>query len=414
MSDAASDEPVHTAHDGVSVEKRFEPEDFPVPAIAFTITSEREEAVSVRVADTIPEDIPTEDIGFHPKYGAEFWDVEGNTIVFTREFEPNEEYVTVYGLRGKDAAEVDRFLTEPEVTSVNPIEGASGEVVRDVIDDDGGPGADDATDDSGTEPDTSAADGDDDGDLDIDLPDPEDEAAADAGAADDTGPAGDTGATATAGAAAATEPAVAEGESLVAALVSEVESGRVADDDLEELREALGVTADDSTEARIEHLQSSVADLEAYTDALEAFLDEEGDAQSVLEDVQSDLEDAADRIEALEADVERIHEDVTDDLDEELASIRSELEAMDEDLAGVSEDRLDELEADLEALEAEIEDVAEMRDRLASALGGIAGTGAPGDSGDDDADDVSDDQAETDGGSDDGPVPDEPELDLED
>ena len=84
MTDADPEETVTVTSDDVTVEKSFEPDDFPVPAIAFTIRSERETPVSVRFVDTVPDDVAPENIGFHPKYGAEFWDVEDGRIVFQR------------------------------------------------------------------------------------------------------------------------------------------------------------------------------------------------------------------------------------------------------------------------------------------------------------------------------------------
>lgn len=406
MADAASDEPVRVEADGVTVEKSYEPDDFPVPAIAFTIRSERDESVSVRLVDTVPDDVPTEDIGFHPKYGAEFWEVEGTTIVFTREFEPHEEFVTVYGLRGKDASEIERFLTEPELDSVDPIDGDSGDVVRDVLGDDGdddGPATGMDIPKSPTADDEAEGDAEDEEttDLDLDLPEPGDDVVdeaetvdesddeeADEGGATATGPSGAPGAAAT---------TVPEG-SLATALAEEIRAGEVDDDDMEELRDALGVTADDSTNARIEHLQNTVADLEAYTGALEEFLDEEGDAQSLIEEVRDDFESAGDRIDDIEADLEDLWAEVDQDFDEELADIRedvetfeSDLETIESDLEAATEERLDALEDDLDELEAELADVAEMRDRLASALGGLGGSssGNPGgtDSGSDDDDD---------------------------
>ena len=404
MSDAAADEPILTTEDGVTVEKTYEPEDFPVPAIAFTITSERDEAISVRLADTVPDDIPTEDIGFHPNYGAEFWEIEGSTIVFTREFEPHGEYVTVYGLRGKDAAEVDRFLTEPELTSVDPIQGASGNVVRDVIGEEAST-ADAPTDDAGDvttpEPQPDLEDVSD-GDLGIDLPDPaadedsdetgEERDFADADAGTETGTdSGESGV-----------GAVESGEtSHAAALAAEIREEAVDDSDLAELRDALGATAGDSTDARVDHLQSTVTDLEAYTDALAEFLDEEGDAQSILSEVSEEYESATERLDDLERDVARI-----DDLERDVGTLRADVTALDEDVAEATEKRLVEMEAAIEALEEELADVSEMRDRLAAALGGMGGAAggedAGGDSDDADAGDDHMDDADADDYSDHG------------
>ena len=57
MADAEPDEPVIESDAGVTVEKSYEPDDFPVPAIAFVIHSERDEQASVRLVDTVPEEV---------------------------------------------------------------------------------------------------------------------------------------------------------------------------------------------------------------------------------------------------------------------------------------------------------------------------------------------------------------------
>ena len=456
MSNADPEELVTASSDGVSVEKSFEPDDFPVPAIAFVVRSERDEQVSVRLVDSVPSHVPPEDIGFHPKYGAEFWGVEGDSIVFEREFEAGEEYTTVYGLRGGDAEDVEQFLTEPEIEDVDPPlgEADAGQTVRDVIGesepddaaDDGAAGGVEGADeiataveqvDTGAESEADAAeDGETPGgiedvpDTSVDLGGPDvDEAEEEASTGTeldiDTADAGTAGASATGG------------ESLVAALAAEIRSGGVDDEAVEDLRDALGVDlASASVEARIEHLQSTVSDLEAYTDALEAFLDENGDAQRIIREVREDFEAATERFDDLEATAEeaastaesvddRLDErfdefesrleseldDVEARVDETLAEVDEELEAVDErvdrrvdeeleevwtavdeaaaDAADVreelqtvreevgeaTEERLEELETDIEDLSDELEDLAEMRDRLASALGGLAPQG---------------------------------------
>ena len=136
------------SRDGVTVEKSFEPDDFPVPAIAFVIRAERDEAVTVRISDEVPEQVAAEDIGFHPKYGAEFWSVDEGNIVFEREFESGEEYTTVYGLRASQTDDVESYMSEPTLEDVDPPLDDAGQVVREVIGDDvddADDGGDDAT-----------------------------------------------------------------------------------------------------------------------------------------------------------------------------------------------------------------------------------------------------------------------------
>ena len=60
--------------DGIRVVKRFESEEFPVPAIAFEFTSSRNESVTVTLSDTTSDNIAVEDLGFHPEYGSEFFE----------------------------------------------------------------------------------------------------------------------------------------------------------------------------------------------------------------------------------------------------------------------------------------------------------------------------------------------------
>lgn len=421
MSNADTEEVVTAASDGVTVEKSFEPDDFPVPAIAFVIRSERDEAVSVRLVDSVPDGVAAEDVGFHPKYGAEFWDVEGETIVFEREFDPDEEYTTVYGLRGGDAENPERFLSEPDLEEVDPpLAADSGQVVRDVIDSDASAAADDEETeeapavslDLADPDDESTGDGADAGGVELGGDGDEDatadavgtdDATSDDSGTDDSEAAGDAQPVDLAGvdtADAGATPQVAADSSLVAALAAELRRGDVDEDAVVDLRDALGVDlASASVGARIDHLQSAVADLEAYTEALEAFLDEEGTAEQVLEGLRDEVAATQDRLdeieetaesaletaEAVDDELEAVHSSVDDAAADATAaveateSLREDLESLESDVGEATEARLDELESSLEDLEAELSDVAEMRDRLASALGGLASGGVESD-----------------------------------
>jgi len=415
MADAEPDELVIESNDGVSVEKSFEPDDFPVPAIAFSIRSERDGEVSLRLVDTIPEDVPPEDIGFHPEYGAEFWETDGDTIVFSRDFEPREEFTTVYGLRDKDVDDIQRFLTEPRLESVVPAGEPedSGEVVRDVIDDASGPDEDPVGDDlESAVTQVEAADVDLDSDeestdLDIDLPEPDAEGEV-GPEADSANESGDTAASGTEEVSEESSgaPAVTE-DSLVASLAAELRSGEVADEDVEALEDALGVSEEGSTEARIEHLQSQVADLEAYTDALEAFLDEEGDAQTVIRELREEFDEATERLDDVDAEIDElwtaIDEAVAEaaDVAEEAETIREDVEELESEVDGEVAGRVDDLVTKVEGLEDELSGVKELRDRLTTALSGLA----PRDP---------DDGPEAEGDDSGDGIKDDPEIDLED
>ena len=396
MTDADTDEMLTVVSDAVTVEKSFEPDDFPVPAIAFTVRSDRDADVSVRLADTVPDDVAPENIGFHPKYGAEFWDVENGRIVFQRDLSPGEEYTTVYGLRGGNADTAAKFMSEPTIESVEPPLSDDGEQIDSaleaaVVDGSTTEGPSTETIEVGSsDPDTGGlGDG------------TEDET--EAGAESEAPRANDSEAERSLSSAVASEtslsddpsteddgsPSVQEGDgSLVEALADEIRDGSADDDDLMKLRDALGLDlATASVEARIEHLQSSVADLEAYTDSLEAFLDEEGDAQTLISDTKARYEAIDERVGELEGQVSELRSDLDDRpadvetvvderIDSELEEVRSDLGELVERLDDEGKAR-EEIRADLEDLSSELADVAEMRDRLTSALGGLAGGASP-------------------------------------
>jgi len=365
MADADLSEIMTTTSDGVTVEKSFEPDGFPVPAIAFDIRSDRNERVRVRFAETVPDDVAPENVGFHPKYGAEFWDVDGGDVVFERDFAPGEEYTTVYGLRGDGSDVPEAFLGEPRIDAV--VSSPDGFAEPDSPD--GVP--------NGTQ--GGRIDGGDDVDVDIPTvsegtPDAGIETVAvDAGGAPDrTGEASDGDASDRTGEAPdggrpPARPTPTEGEDPLDALVAEIENADPDDPRVATLREALGTgPAGPAIEARISHLQSTVSDLEAYIDALEAFIEENGDGQRLLEEVHEQYEETTERLDELETAVETATESV-DTLDSRL---EAGLEEVRSDIASV--------ESDTESLSADLSTVIETHDRLSRALGGI-GTDDGGD-----------------------------------
>lgn len=371
MANSDPEDVLVVERDGITVEKSFEPDDFPVPAIAFVFRSDRDEPVSVRLVDSVPEDISPENIGFHPNYGAEFWGVVDDGIVFERELAPGEEYTTVYGLRGDDTDVPSKFLSDPTIESVTPsLDGEGGSETGDGAGDDVDIEADRDTEDDG-------------GDTNVGV-DPDPETADSAGnngntdtdsglaaAEDATGATGDDedgGADEPAGSDRNADPADGEPDSasVVDELLAELEGADPDDPEIVALREALGVgPAGAAVEARIEHLQSAVADLEAYTDAFEAFLDENGDAQQILDDINEQYERTHARLDDIEATAEAANE-----------SARSTETRLDDEFGDVREE-IDALESEIESLSEELSEVVEMRKRLTEALGGIAGRNMP-------------------------------------
>ncbi|MFC6785913.1 hypothetical protein ACFQFH_08380 [Halobaculum halobium] len=169
--------------DGVTVEKRFTADEFPVPAIEFTLRSDREDPTEFRLVDEIPEDFPMDRIGFHPEFESEHWTAyQDHRVEYRRRLDAGEEVTTVYGIRSDDPEDGARFLGEPTVDEVSEDDDPVGDVA-DVIGDDSSQAVRDvlAGGDAGEPAESSAADDENDG---LDLAGAE----ADLGVDDETDP----------------------------------------------------------------------------------------------------------------------------------------------------------------------------------------------------------------------------------
>ena len=380
MSDSQAYEAITVASDGVSVTKRFEADEFPVPAIAFNVVSKRSEAVNLRLVDTVPDDVAVEDLGFHPEYGSEFWDINDDEITFEKEVEPDSEYTTVYGIRATGTDDVEKFLTEPEIENVDPpldedeadLVGGDNNAVKDVI--------------SGESDSVPGLEDDEDEDIEtLNLKDPNNEGAPEAG-----------GEPADAEAAAEGESAPATGN-VVAAMANEIRQNNVSAQDVKLLKRALDAVSQDSdpeggvNTARINRIQNDIADLRAYTDALEEFLAENGTGDEVIEEfgnrldsfeaeldsfedeissAKSAAEAATEGIDTLGVEVDSL-EDGLDDVEGSVESIEGELDDIEAEIEDVREELGDgELDERLSDVEEEIVDLNEWREQLSSVIGG--------------------------------------------
>jgi archaellum component FlaC len=383
MSDSQAYEEVAVDSDGVFVTKRYEKDDFPVPAIAFHFQSRRDADVTVTLWDDVPEDVEVEDLGFHPEYGSDFWEIEDDEIKLEREFESGEEYTTVYGIRATGTDNIDQFLTTPTLEVDPPTMdeedlAGSGDAVEDVIsgDSDEVPGLEDEEDE----------------DVDtLDLNDPNDpggDAAEADGEADASADAGTGGSTQADDGTALS----VDGDSLVGAMANELRENDVSKEDVKLLRKAFDLAAEDqgSVRAKVDKLQQDVSDVVAYTDALEAFLDENGTAGEIsefedrfeevraeLESVESQVESQSGEIDDLSGTVSDVEDDVggmedtVEELDDDIDEFEAQIEGIESDLEDVREKvGSTDIDEEIENIEAEIEQLKEWREQLSSVIGG--------------------------------------------
>lgn len=348
---SAESEAVIAEAAGVTVEKRFEPDEFPVPAIAFTISSKRDDPITLRMHDTLPDEVNSDHIGLHPEYGGEYWSVEETSAVFKRPFDPNEEYVTVYGLRHIYVDTADQFLVEPEIEILDPATDIlgenSGQHVREVI----------------------AGESDD-----VRSPDPGAGGGSHSGGnAQPGGRSGDQ-----------PQPSAPARDSIGEALAEEIRNGTIDDRTLETLRESLtiessqserpqrggGAKSDSSMDARIRRLQADVGDLRAYTDALEGFLDENGEAQVILSDFRQELDDLSPRVNSLETQTNEVSDELSNTIDDfsgDISALSSDVDSLTSEIDEISE-YVDSLSDDLGTLESDLESVSSDVSRLQSRV----------------------------------------------
>lgn len=179
-------------------------------------------------------------------------------------------------------------------------------------------------------------------------------------------------------------------------LIEQLEADAVDDQHLERLREHLGIDSRNSIAAKIQHLRGKVDDLEAYSDALEALIDEEGDARQMLEDLRTEvdrtdaeLRELSDRVSALEVGQSNLREEVAavDDsitsLDgyvrdlegrhsREIIGVDAKVDRLEERVTDAVDDlqtdidRLDECKADIESVEDELSDLRRLKPAVAA------------------------------------------------
>ncbi|WP_418285079.1 hypothetical protein [Halorubrum sp. DTA46] len=400
MSERTAEATTTVDEDGIRVEKSFTDDAFPVPAVMYELSSTREDPVRIRIVDRIPESFPMDQIGFHPDYESENWTAyKDHRVEFERVLEPGDVVETVFGIRD-DEPDLDGFLGTPVIEHVpvgEEIEDVLGtgdtDAVREVLSGDRAtlPGMEEpvsdvdnsATADSGPadgEPSTPAprtvsaggtaavtprAEGESD---EIGETEPDAEALDEADSVDDTDES-DDGSEPDADGASQTRPSATADAGLAAALAAEIRADEVDESDLATLRDELEVSVPKSVDVRIARLQSSVADIEAYADALAEFIDGEGTARAILEDldetvetVESEMSAIDDRLAAAAADREDLREDVSQ-VDDSVSSVSSDVDSVGERVDGVT-DRVDGVETTVSTVETTVDEVSDDVSRI--------------------------------------------------
>ncbi|WP_423746635.1 restriction endonuclease [Haladaptatus sp. SPP-AMP-3] len=108
--------PITSEHSGIHVQKSFQPQKYPLPAIQFQIRSTRSEPVQLSLTDYLPTDYPQDKVAFHPQFDQEQWRVDtGHYVNYTCRLTPGESVTTLYGITVTTIEEAREFLTQPEL-----------------------------------------------------------------------------------------------------------------------------------------------------------------------------------------------------------------------------------------------------------------------------------------------------------
>lgn len=287
----------------VRLRKRFEPDRFHQPAVVYEIGSEREDPGQVTLIETIPEGLSPSDVGFTGPETQQGWEIKGPKLVFKTTLDPDETVETACVARREAAGDIEALLGEPDAFEVSPAAEASGSFTRSASADAAAP--------------------------------PAEQTAAPAATTDAT-----------------------DREQVVEQFVAELQTGAVSPESIETLREELGVAEEPprSVDARLKQLQTDLSDVRAYTNALEAFIDDQGSAEEIIARFERRLDSLTDTVEDLDgevadndAELDRLQADVGD-LESEVQALTRQLQAIDETLDSVDEDlesldhRLDDFE----------------------------------------------------------------------
>ena len=436
--------------------------------ITFDFETRDEESVSVRLADRVPEEITRDQIGFHPAYQKECWELKNERqVVYEDTLTADSPVTTLYAVDILESVELSSFNTEPELTitgtnddsdvsdpSSTAGEGDTGDgdatealeapadVELQLNEDALAELGESSTDQEQTAPNESEIKGDapidaeaeptsdielelptdieldapDDVELETlseseqDEPEPSDsegskgeteneamveldvnsvdieELDSTTNSPDDFVRGGDvdvpgdreTGARSVdreAGApsdenGALDAPVQYEPGQLLEVFLEEVADAN--EDQLESLREKLAAdsTVSNSTAVRLNHVQRKLDDIEAYSDALEAFIDEHG-TNDVLGEIQDDLDSLSEKLSNVEKQYETFDERISKLVGEFEPSI-AEIEAQQEKLYEAVESLNETMNSGIERHDEELQGIAERSESLSDQIESVA------------------------------------------
>ena len=147
--------------------------------------------------------------------------------------------------------------------------------------------------------------------------------------------------------------------SIVSALLNELENDNLSDDQRTRLQEHLIKSQPASVDTRVSHLESELNEFAAYIDALEEFIDENGPAEQLLEDI-------TDQLSTLDKELAQIQKNQSSHADQlnEVKTTQESLTTSQDELESKMDEKLPEFEQEVEEVSTELTELTTKIERI--------------------------------------------------
>lgn len=156
---------------------------------------------------------------------------------------------------------------------------------------------------------------------------------------------------------------VSDTEDILSTLVERLESADPDDDDIETIRKHLVPESQKATAVRLQHVQSRMDDLAAYTEALEDLINEHGTASDFMSKVEENIDDVRSQVTSIQNEFDSA-ETERNELRERVDGVESSIEELDDDLRGRTENISEELESMREKMDSRDGKVRNLRESV--------------------------------------------------
>lgn len=352
-------------HEQVVVEKSLSVSEPNVAKVEFRLDSRADTDLRVTLQDPRPSEWPRDRIGFHPDHEPEMWTIEDETVTYVQKLAAGADHRSLYAVQFENESELEAFERDPliEVESFPQLakpQSATEENPGSINGDEDVDTADSAEQTASSSHPETVEEGDGSSGQDAvaasttkaavaEFAEPQDiNRAVDTGNVDVESPVQDEPATIADENGIETEPDSPSIEpnssDLLETFLDELENA--SEGQQQAIADVLDIQPQTSLRSRIEHLEQELTELEAYTGALQEFLDDEGDAQQILDTIQDEQNELADQLDSLSVDVDHLRAEIDDlsKVEQRLDEIESEIEDIPAGLPGKIEALYDELE----------------------------------------------------------------------